>query len=493
MRILLLYPPHSSLSGEGYFVPKSPPLGLAYLAAVLEEAAHDVKAIDCVIENWKQRVREGDHYQIGLSWEELKGRIWRTKPDMVGLSCLFSSQFQNTRKTAALVKEVDPTIKVVAGGAHPSAIPCEVMADTNFDYAVIGEGEHTMLSLVRSLEGASQLENVDGLAYRENEVVKINPKKNFIANLDNLPFPARHLFPMDKYLQLTKDLRMNEISSKRVPYTEMVTSRGCPDRCVFCVIRKMYGGFWRARSPKNVVDEIQLLFEKYGVKEIHFMDDNLTLDRRRMEEICDEILHRGIDISWVTTGGVHVNTLNEALLRKMKRAGCYSLWLGIESGNSYVLNQLIKKGVSLKKVDEVVKCIKRVGMDVNGFFVIGFPGETRKTIEDTIRFSKSLDLDDAYFSIATPYPGTELYDQCFSKGYLKSDNLSKLKQIYANITTEALSKEMVEKLREKAYREFRLNRVLRHPARLLRRRELGRNVKYLAKKMRITASQEAMS
>src|SRR4030067_801164 len=177
----------------------------------------------------------------------------------------------------------------------------------------------------------------------------------------------------------------------------------------------------------------------------------------------------------------------------MKRAGCYSLWLGIESGNSYVLNQLIKKAISLKKGHDAVKCIKRVGMDVNGFFVLGFPGETRKTIEDTIRFVKSLDLDDAYFSIATPYPGTELYDQCFSKGYLKSQNLSRLKQIYANITTEDLSKEMVENLRKKAFSEFRLNHVLRHPTRLLSRRELPRTIKYVARKMRIIANPEAMS
>ena len=293
---------------------------------------------------------------------------------------------------------------------------------------------------------------------------------------------------MNKYLELTKELKTDEFFGKRVPYTEMITSRGCPNRCVFCVIHKMCGGFWRARSPKNVVDEIELLFEKYGVKEIHFVDDNLTLDKHRMEEICDEILHRGLDISWATTNGVHVNTLDEALLRKMKKAGCYSLCIGIESGNPYVLNQLIKKGISLEKVSEVVKSTKRVGMDVNGFFVLGFPGETRKTIEDTIQFAKSLDLDGAYFSIATPYPGTELYDQCTSKGYIMNDSPLKLKQAYANITTEVLSTAEVEHLRKKAYSEFRLNRILKHPARLLRRRELGRHFKHLTKKMRINRS-----
>ena len=151
-----------------------------------------------------------------------------------------------------------------------------------------------MLSIVQSLEGRSPLIHIDGLAYRDNDIVKINPKNSFITNLDSLPFPARHLFPMNKYLEHTKHFMSSELFSKRVPYTEMATSRGCPNKCVFCVMPKLCGGFWRARSPKNVVDEVQHLVEKYGVKEIHFVDDNLTFDKRRTEQICDEILRRGI-------------------------------------------------------------------------------------------------------------------------------------------------------------------------------------------------------
>jgi magnesium-protoporphyrin IX monomethyl ester (oxidative) cyclase len=481
MRVLLLYPPDSSLLTEGFFVHRSPPLGLAYIAAALEETGHDVKVIDCVIENYKQTTLEGDHYQIGLSWDEIEERIQRIKPDLVGLSCLFTSQFQNLKKTAALIKKIDPTIKTVAGGAHPSSAPYEVMADTNLDYIVIGEGEHTMLSLVRSLEDGSELDKIDGLVCRKEGLVKVNPKKSFITNLDSLSFPARHLFPMNKYLELTKDHRMDGIFTERSPYTAMITSRGCPNRCAFCAIHRIWGGFWRARSSKNVVDEIELLVEKYGVKEIHFEDDNLTLDKNRMHDICDEILRRGLDIRWATPNGVHINTLDEALLRKMKRAGCYSLFLGIESGNQNVLNQLIKKGISLERVSEIVRCIRRVGINVNGFFVLGFPGETRETIEDTIKFAKSLDLDSAIFSIATPYPGTELYDQCTSKGYLDGNSLEKVKIAYANITTELLSAEEVEQLRDKAVREFQRNRILKHPTRLLRPRELVRVVKYVAR------------
>src|SRR5208337_3360369 len=190
MKILLLYPPLSFLHEEECFVHTSPPLGLAYIGAILEGAGYDVKAMDCGIENWGKKAWETDHYHVGLSWQELKTRIQKEKPDIIGLSCLFSSQFENAAKTAGLVKQVDPAIKVVAGGAHPSCAPSEAMKDKNLDFIAIGEGENTMLSIVQSLEGGSPLSHVDGLAYRDNGAVKINPKKSFITNLNSLPFPA---------------------------------------------------------------------------------------------------------------------------------------------------------------------------------------------------------------------------------------------------------------------------------------------------------------
>jgi len=482
MKVLLIYPPDSYLAGEEYFVNRNPPLGLSYVAAVLEGAGHKVQVIDCVIENWSQRIWKSDHYQVGLSWAELKRRIEQTKPDVVGISCLFSCQFSNAQKTVSLVKEIDSEIPVVIGGAHPSGNPTSVMVDKKVDFVIVGEGECSMLSLVDSFEKGSPLDVVDGLVYRENGMLKINPKKDFVRDLDKLPFPARHLFPMKKYLSLTSDHRMNGLFAKRVPFATMITSRGCPNRCIFCVIHKVWGRFWRARSPRNVVDEIELLVHKYKIQEIHFQDDNLTMDKNRMKNICKEILNRRIDISWTTPNGVHINTLDENLLQIMKQAGCYRLYLGIESGNSHILNNVVNKGLSLKRVRGVVKLIKRLGMETVGFFVLGLPGETKDTMRDTIELAKSLDLDYAQFSIATPYPGTDLYDQCKSKGYLKSEDLSKLWVAYANINTDILSSEEIEKACDHAKREFELNKLMKHPWKLFDKNELIKILAYLTRR-----------
>src|SRR3989304_9719302 len=288
MKVLLVYPPDSYLAGEEYFVHRSPPLGLAYIAALLEKAGHDVEVIDCVIENWRQRIWEDDCYHVGLSWNEMRSRIKQVEPDIVGISCMFSCQFRNAQKTARLVKEVDPNIPVVVGGAHPSGAPSLVMKDPDFDFVIIGEGEYSMLSLVNCLEEGGSLDVVQGLVFRENDVLKINPRKHFPRDLDVLPFPARHLFPIKEYLVLSADYKMRNI--------------------------------------------------------------------------CREILNRGVDISWTTPNGVHVNTLDEDLLQIMKRSGCYRLFLGIESGNPYILNSIVEKGLSLARVREVVKLIKRLDM-----------------------------------------------------------------------------------------------------------------------------------
>jgi len=485
MKVLLVYPPDSYLAGEEYFVHRSPPLGLAYIAALLEKAGHDVEVIDCVIENWRQRIWEDDCYHVGLSWNEMRSRIKQVEPDIVGISCMFSCQFRNAQKTARLVKEVDPNIPVVVGGAHPSGAPSLVMKDPDFDFVIIGEGEYSMLSLVNCLEEGGSLDVVQGLVFRENDVLKINPRKHFPRDLDVLPFPARHLFPIKEYLVLSADYKMNGISAKRIPFTTMITSRGCPNRCVFCVIHKVWGRFWRARSPRNVVDEIELLVDKYKIREIHFQDDNLTLDKNRMRNICREILNRGVDISWTTPNGVHVNTLDEDLLQIMKRSGCYRLFLGIESGNPYILNSIVEKGLSLARVREVVKLIKRLDMETVGFFVLGLPGETKDTMKDTVEFAKSLDLDHAQFSIATPYPGTDLYDQCKSMGYLKNEDLSKLWVGCANISTDAFSSEDVQKVCDNAKREFELHKLVKHPRKLFSRNELRKICKYFLRDTRL--------
>ena len=471
MKILLILPPETHFIREPPLV--QPPLGLLYLASALEKEGHKVEILDCVVENWRRITRFKKFFHVGLDWKAIERRIQISKPDMVGISCLFTCQLNNALTVAKIAKEV-VDVPVVMGGAHPSALPKEILQDKNVDYVIIGEGEQSLIQLIRG----EQASLIDGIGYRHGKEICVNQKTRYIKNLDELPFPARHLVPMKEYFKA----QMTHASySKRQPATSMITSRGCPKNCIFCSIHAVWGYKWRARSPTNVVDEIETLVQSYGIQEIHFEDDNLTLNRERMNKICLEILNRKIDISWTTPNGVVVENLTPTLLALMKKSGCYALSLGIESGNEYILNRVIKKGLKLQMVERVVKWAKETGIETYGFFVLGVPTETKGTIKDTIDFAKKLDLDLASFFVATPYPSTELYNLCKEKGYLRWDgNPIRLTPSQPVIETEMLKQKDLARLQKKAYIEFELHRLLKHPIRYFTRpRSLKRIVRNL--------------
>ena len=362
-----------------------------------------------------------------------------------------------------MVKGVDTSIVTITGGAHPSALPAETLKDENVDFVIIGEGEDTVLKLVESLSNQLPFEEIDGTAFRKDGQIVINPEVGFIRNLDELPFPAWDLLQMKEYAKLRVG---HGPFILRTPFFSVITSRGCPGKCIFCSIHSIYGYQWRARSAKNVVDEIDILKKVYGINQVDFEDDNLLLDKKRMEALCDEILERKLDISWGTPNGVAINHIDHNLLIKMKRAGCFSLSFGIESGNEHIRNNIIRKPISVKHAQEVVKWCKELNIWTHGFFIFGFPGENEKTFRETINFAKWLDLDSSSFFIATPYPGTELLTLCEEKGYLGKDfDLNKLRVADASIRTESFSPEDLLVWRKRGYQEFNryfLKRELLH-------------------------------
>jgi magnesium-protoporphyrin IX monomethyl ester (oxidative) cyclase len=288
--------------------------------------------------------------------------------------------------------------------------------------------------------------------------IRKNSKREFIDDLDSLPFPAWHLLPIEKYIQVGQA----HGSQKRKRYASMITSRGCPGRCVFCSIHSVWGYKWRARTPENVVSEIEKLVAEYNMREIHFEDDNLTLSKQRMAKICDLIVERGLDISWATPNGVAVQTLDLDILEKMKKSGCYHLSFGIESGDPYVLKKIIHKPLSLDKVKSVINWSKKLGIWTHGFFVIGFPGESPQSVQRTIDFSKETDIDSANFFIATPYPGTPLHFLASSKGSLNDCfDLAKLRTMDATMDTGYFKAKELPELQKRAYLEFMRYRVRR--------------------------------
>lgn len=455
MRVCLINPPriHPKTWGvPGVFQP----IDVAYVAAFLESHHYEVKILDAAAEGWKT-VRELDEerYVEGLENKEIACRIAQWSPDIVGINMPFSGWSRTAFEVAATAKSLDRNIQVVMDGVHPSARPKETLANPNVDFAIIGEPEMTWLELVENVEkGASPegLKDIRGLGFKQKNKTLINRFRPLIQNLDTLPFPARHLLPMSLYFAAVKENPLRGEITK--PWTVMYTSRGCPHQCIFCSAHLVRGRTWRGRSPENVIEEIRHLTENYKIKQIDFCDDNMTLNRKRMEKICDLIKENKLDIEWYTPNGIRADTLDMLLLKKMKASGCKRIYVAPESGNPRILNKVIKKNLDLKKVEETVAIAKKLGIKVACFFVIGIVGETKNDIETTINFAyklKKLGADKFYFSFAMPLYGTELYEQARTLGYLKEtfsdEALSFVKPI---IETPEFTAEELRKLCEKA-------------------------------------------
>lgn len=413
MKIILIRPPYSadirSLAKLADF-----PLGLAYIAAVLEKEGHQVAVIDALIEGFDHETQMGSHViRYGLSDDDLKKRIGKIAPDVVGVSCLFSTQADNAHNVCRLVKEINPSTVTVMGGAHPSVMPAETLRDENVDFVVIGEGEFTMRDLLTRLESKTDLASLDGLAFRREGQPVVNPKTKFIEEPDCLPFPARHYFPMEKYFDPGK----YQISPRASPAATIISSRGCPANCIFCSIHTVWGRSFRARSAENALNEIGLLVEKYGIKEIQFIDDNMTLDKKRLLAICEGIKTRFPRLKWLSAGTA-IWALDEEMLASMAESGCYRIYLPVESGDQEVLTGIVRKPLKLDRIPSLVKIIRSLGMEVHGFFIVGFPGETPEQARRTLRYARKLNLDAHYVYYATPYPGTEMHAICKRNGFI---------------------------------------------------------------------------
>ncbi|MFQ5786620.1 MAG: B12-binding domain-containing radical SAM protein [Thermodesulfobacteriota bacterium] len=416
-KVLLFVPPAYTLK-EGIDINPLPPMGLGYLGSVLENNDIEVRIVDCLLEGWYNRDEiSSSIIRIGMPFEQIEDIIKSYGPDIVGVNNLFTKQRENAHKIYSIVKKVDKNIITIAGGAHPTAMPEAVMSDGNLDYAVLGEGEQALIDLISVFEGRNDLSMLDGVAYRKNSETKILPKTRFIEDLDSIPFPARHLLNMEKYF----GLKASHGERKYDRFTPIITSRGCSAKCTFCTAYKVWGRKFRTRSPQNVIAEMRHLRQKYGIEEIMFEDDNVTLNPKRAEIIFDKMMTEKLDLKWDTPNGVAAWTLSEQLIYKMKESGCYRINFAIESGNQYVLDKIIKKPLKLEKVKPLVKYARNIGVDVSIFLVVGMPGETEKQIWDSFQLAADLEIYNPHISVATPYPGSELYDICKEKGYLRDD------------------------------------------------------------------------
>lgn len=377
-----------------------------------------------------------DFIRFGSTFEEIKRKIYDLKPDMVGVSCLFSAQTENVYKVCSAAKSISRGIITVLGGAHPSAEPKRVLADNDTDYVVIGEGERTLVELADVVENRSDLDKVDGIGFRKNGTAVITRKRIPIENLDGIEFPYWDIFPLEKYFKINNP---HGSPARKVPFLPLITSRGCPFECIFCSIHNVWGRNYRKRSAENVLMEIEYLMKRFGVKEILFEDDNLTLDGDRAKRIFSGIIAKEFNILWNVPNGVAVQTLDGQMLDLMKKSGCYAISIGIESGDEYMLKNVIKKPIELSQIKPIIDKSKTLGLETSGFFVVGLPGETRKSLKNTFRFAENLQLDTTNFFYATPLPGTRLLETCKSLKLIDDGlDYARLKSDYPSFETKGL-------------------------------------------------------
>ncbi len=462
-RVLLIQPPlmvHTDLSSE----PKGihPPIGLGYIAAVVERD-YEIQILDCVVEGFHTEIEVGpNRIRYGLTYDEIRARIESYKPDVVGVSNGFSSGFRQALSVCEEARKVNPEIITVVGGAHPSAVPAEVASCAPIDFVIIGEGEYTFRDLLGNIENRAW-SGLDGLAWKGNGDTVVNPKTTFIENLDDLPWPARHLLPMERYFEIGEAFLL----TKRKPFTPLNTSRGCVAKCTFCPVHATWGGKWRARSAENVLDEMEHLITRYGIKEIHFDDDNLVLNKKRAEKLFQGMIDRKLDVVWTIPTGLALWAVDEELLGLMKRSGCYKLFVAVESGDEHMLHEIIRKPLDLKKVKPLVRTMQRLGIEVESFFVVGMPGETKESLRQSFRFARALDTDVTHYFFANPMPGTKLWEWCVEKNYLKDGfSLEDVRVERSNIETPELPAVELERMVAREEVLGRIQAFLKHPLRL---------------------------
>ena len=405
-------------------------LGLGYLAAVLEKNQYQVDVIDCQV--------------LKLSFEDFRSEISKRQPNIVGVTSS-TLTYQSALKLVKIAKEACPNCITIAGGPHVTFWDDKALEECpELDIIVRREGENTLLELVQRIEAGKSYYDVIGTTCRKDGKIVRNPDRPYIEDLDSLPFPARHLWPMET-------LRKYE----NILY--LTTSRGCVYWCEFCTTVRMHGRKYRMRSPKNVVDELEALHKTYGISTFTFCDDAFTVDQPRTEALCNEILNRGLKIEW--NCGTRVDMLTKELLAKMKEAGCISVWFGVESGSQQVLDAM-KKGITPELTTKVFGWVRELGLKPIPNVILGFPGETKESAWKTIKFVEKISPDAVgFYNVATPFPGTPMYDSVKEKGWLRVTDFDKYDTTKPIFETPQLSMKDLGKLREGAFHHFYLRKA----------------------------------
>ena len=432
-KITLIYPPYGTVKNEpGIKAVKEnygvfPSLSLAYVGGIIENEGVALQFIDA--------------NALQMPLDEVIYRVKKFQPDLVGYT-ITTYLFYQTLDWVKAIRDAT-NVPSILGGVHMGIYPEETFSHKQIDYGVVGEAEETVPDFIRIVNEGGDISSVDGLIWRDGEKTVINPMRDLFLDVNNSPLPCRNHLPNDKYYSFISQFKN---------FTPIITSRGCPFRCIFC---EQGGMKFRPREEKNVVDEIEECYHVYKVRELDVFDSSFTVNKKRVIAICEEVIKRRLPgLYWAIRS--RVDLVNNDMLIALKAAGCKRIYYGIESGNREILKTL-KKDVDLSRIKDVIDQTNDVGIDTFGYFMVGSPGETEETVEQSIKFSIDLKLDYAQFSKVTPMPATELYDMLVKqdkRDYWREYILDRSKEIFLPRPRTQLTEQDIQALTRKAYVKF---------------------------------------
>lgn len=379
MKVILVFP---TIIESDYGLPRTPPLGISYLGTVLEKAGHKVKLIDLRLPHFKN--------------EYFVKTLKSFRPDIVGVSAT-SFGYLGGKEILALTKQYSPKTLTILGGPHAAIAGMVAIQDENLDMFAVGEGEDLIIELIEALKKKKSLKDIKGLVYKDKKgKVYVNAPRFPTTDLNTLPFPKLNFFPLEEY------------KAAGVLTLPIMTSRGCPYGCIYCVSFKTQGKMFRGRTPQNVVDEIEFLRKKFGVSHFTILDDNFAFDKNRAIEICREIIRRGLKIKWQCDQGIRADRTDYEVYKSMKESGCTLIAIGVENPDPVVLKKM-NKGETIEEIKKSIRAAQKVGLVVKAFFIVGCPGDNLKLVKKSIEFFKKMDVDLPRYSMMTAYPGSALW------------------------------------------------------------------------------------
>lgn len=426
---ILLFNPYSTFDDTAYvFYRASIPYNLLYIAGYLRRYGIKSKIYELGIFDEKDRLHimalDGEHIRCGISNADIFRILETEQPDIIGITTMYTVFHKDYVEIIKTIKSFNPNIRVVVGGNHASSFP-DMMLEAGADQVIVGEGEEAFLDICRG--------NKDEIVHKE-----------LIKDLDTIPFPAYDMIHLENYLSVNNPFVM------RTPVAGIITSRGCPNDCIYCTANGVWQRKWRGRSAVNIVSEMRDMVMQYGIKEFHFLDDNIAVDKERLRDICETIIIFELDIKWANC--IPYWMLDEPLLRLMKKSGCYRLTFGIESGDPEI-RKYIGKTYPLQQAKDIIQYANSIGLWTITNNIIGFPYETEEQIQRTTDFAKDCGTDFACFFALLPHPSSRVYKDFLKEGLIDpNDSMSALNE--GGCATVNFTKEQIKDFQKKAYNDF---------------------------------------